>query len=97
MANPKDLSSLMIILGSHGFFFLHTKMKHCIYSLDIVKKFKTKKASLINVRSDHGGEFENHGFESFCNEHGFGHNFSTLRTPQQNWVVEKKSHFKRNG
>ena len=78
-----DLSSLMIILGSHGFIFLHIRIKHCIHSLDI--------AFLINVRSDHGGEFENHGFESFCNKHGYGYIFSALRTPQQNEVVERKN------
>ena len=56
-------------------------MKHCIHSLDIARKFKTKKGlTLINVRSDHGGKFENHGFELFCNEHGYGHNFFAPRT-----------------
>ena len=64
---------------------LHTFIKHC-------KKVQNEKClTLINVRSDHGGEFENHDFESFCNEHGYGHNFSTSRTPQQNGVVERKS------
>ena len=54
-------------------------MKHCIHSLDSARKFKAKKGiTLINVRSDHGGEFENHGFESFCNEHGYGHHFLFL-------------------
>ena len=58
-----DLSLLMIILGSHKFIFLHIRMKHCIHSLDIARKFKTKKGlTLINVRSDHVGEFENHSF-----------------------------------
>ena len=47
VASPTDLSSLMIILGSLGFTFLHTKMKHCIHSLDIARKFKMKKASLL--------------------------------------------------
>ena len=54
---------------------LHTFMRHC-------KKVQNEKGlTLINVRSDHVGEFENHGFESFCNEHGYGHNFSAPRTP----------------
>ena len=42
-----DLSSLMIILGSHRFTFLHTRMKHYIHSLSIARKFKMKKASLL--------------------------------------------------
>ena len=64
---------------------LHTFIRHC-------KKVQNEKGlTLINVRSDHGGEFENHGFETFCNEHGYDHNFSAPRTPQQNGVVETKN------
>ena len=49
-----------------------------------------KKISLISLRSDHGCEFENHGFETFWVEHGYNHNFSAPRTPQQNGVVKRK-------
>ena len=77
-----DFSSLMIILDSHGYIFLthkdealYTFIRHC-------KKVQNEKdLTLINVKSDHGGEFENHGFESFCNEHGYGHNYSIPITP----------------
>ena len=59
-------------------------MRHC-------KKVQNKKGLiLINVRSDPGGEFENHDFESFCNEHGYDHNFFAFRIPQQNGVVKGK-------
>ena len=70
---------------------LHTFIRHC-------KKVQNEKGpTLINVRSDHGGEFKNHDFESFCNEHGYDHNFFAPRTLQQNGVVErKKSYFKGN-
>ena len=38
---------------------LLTFIRHC-------KKVQNEKGrTLINVRSDHGGEFKNHGFESF--------------------------------
>ena len=64
---------------------MHTFIRHC-------KKIQNEKGlTLINVRSDHGGEFENHGFESFCNEHDNGHNFSAPRTPQQNGIVKRKN------
>ena len=44
------------------------------------------------LRSDHDeGEFQNEDFESFCEINGINHNFSTLRTPQQNGVVERKN------
>ena len=46
---------------------------------------------ITSIRSDHGGEFENHAFENFCNENDISHNFSSLRTPQQNGVVERKN------
>ena len=64
---------------------LHTFIRHC-------KKVQNEKSLiLISVRSDHGGEFENHDLETFCNEHGYDHNFFTPRTPQQNGIVERKN------
>ena len=54
----------MGVLFAHKDEALHTFIKHC-------KKIQNEKSlTLINVRSDHRSEFENHGFESFCNEHG---------------------------
>ncbi|XP_062104243.1 uncharacterized protein LOC133815415 [Humulus lupulus] len=47
--------------------------------------------SITSIRSDHGGEFDNDALELFCDEHGFNHNFSAPRTPQQNGVVERKN------
>ena len=41
--------------------------------------------------SDHGTEFENELFKTFCNENGISHTFSSHRTPQQNGVVERKN------
>jgi transposase InsO family protein len=49
------------------------------------RRLKMKKGfSIINIRSDHDGEFISDLFESFCEEKGYHHNFSTPRTPQQN-------------
>ena len=50
-----------------------------------------KDLTIISLRSDHGTEFDNHDFETFCNENGINHNFSAPRTPQQNGVVERKN------
>ena len=64
---------------------LHTFIRHC-------KKVQNEKGlTFISVKSDHSGEFENHGFEMFCNEHGYDYNFSAPRTFQQNGVVERKN------
>ena len=57
-----------------------------------VKRFKMKKSySITCIKSDHGGEFENHAFENFCNDFGIKYQFSSPRTPQQNEVVERKN------
>ena len=41
---------------------LHTFIKHC-------KKVQNEKClTLVNFRSDHGGNFENYGFEMVCFE-----------------------------
>ena len=50
-----------------------------------------KESNIVAVRSDHGGEFENHLFKTFFEKHGISHNFSCPRTPQQNGVVERKN------
>ena len=65
----------MVFFLAHKDEVLHTFIRHC-------KKVQNEKdLTLISVRSDHGGEFENHGFETFCNEHSYDHNFSAPRTP----------------
>ena len=56
------------------------------------KKVQNEKGFQISsIRSDHGREFENEKFETFCNKLGITHNFSSPRTPQQNGVVERKN------
>ncbi|KAI0519487.1 hypothetical protein KFK09_006935 [Dendrobium nobile] len=43
------------------------------------------------IHSNHGGEFQNDRFESFCQELGIEYNFSAPRTPQQNGIAERKN------
>jgi transposase InsO family protein len=43
------------------------------------------------IRSDNGTEFKNTSFDEFCLEHGIDQQFSALRVPQQNGVVERKN------
>jgi transposase InsO family protein len=40
------------------------------------------------IRGDNGTEFRNASFDEFCLENGIDQQFSTLRVPQQNGVVE---------
>ncbi|KAJ9561441.1 hypothetical protein OSB04_006601 [Centaurea solstitialis] len=43
------------------------------------------------LRSDNGTEFRNAKPQSFLEDVGISHNFSAVRTPQQNGVVERKN------
>jgi transposase InsO family protein len=40
-----------------------------------------KDLRILKVISDHGGEFENEPFATFCEDHGIVHEFSAPRTP----------------
>ena len=46
---------------------------------------------IVSVRSDHGREIGQLGFDSFCEKYTITHNFPAPRTTQQNGVVESKN------
>jgi len=72
--------------------FLRTKNDAFDAFHKLAKVIQNEKGlSIISIRSDHGGEFQNEYFEKFCEENGIHHNFSAPRTPQQNDVVERKN------
>ena len=72
--------------------FLIHKDEACEAFKSFSKRIQNEKGFCItSIRSDYGGEFENHFFEIFCNENDISHNFSSPRTPQQNGVVERKN------
>jgi len=50
-----------------------------------------KGLSIIVIRSNHGGEFENANFQEICESFEIKHKFSTSRTPLQSGVVERKN------
>ncbi|GKD94201.1 retrovirus-related pol polyprotein from transposon TNT 1-94 [Tanacetum coccineum] len=43
------------------------------------------------LRSDNGTEFRNHKLEEFCDEKGISQNLSSLCTPEQNGVAERRN------
>jgi transposase InsO family protein len=63
------------------------------------KKFKVFKALTKNqiekilkaVRSDRGVEFSSWNFKEFCDKHGIKREYTILRNPQQNGVVERRN------
>ena len=52
---------------------------------------KRERGSIVKIGSDHGKEFENARFKSFCKKNGIKKEFSARTTPQQNGVVERKN------
>ena len=49
------------------------------------------KYKILNIQSDHGGEFQNNEFDQFCRIQGINQNFSSPRTPEQNGVIERRN------
>ena len=66
-------------------------------SYDVFNNFCTqvqndKEVKILNVRSDHGGELKmSHLIYFFVKNMELSHEFSSLRTPQQNEVVERRN------
>ena len=46
---------------------------------------------VASIKSDHGREFDQLDFDSFCAKYVISHNLSAPRTPRQNGVVERKN------
>ncbi|KAJ9567156.1 hypothetical protein OSB04_003122 [Centaurea solstitialis] len=61
------------------------------------KRGTTPKTSVVanpkvkKLRSDNGTKFRNAKLQSFLEDVGISHNFSAVRTPQQNGIVERKN------
>ncbi|KAJ9567225.1 hypothetical protein OSB04_003191 [Centaurea solstitialis] len=52
---------------------------------------KLNNLSVRSIRSDHGTEFKNSTLETFFDRKGISQNFSSVRTPQQNGVAERRN------
>ena len=45
----------------------------------------------LDASANHGRKFKNYEVANFCDEQGIRYEFCTLKTPQQNDVVERKN------
>ena len=72
--------------------FLRKKLEAYEKMEILCKRLQNEKgAPIVKIRSDHGKEFENARFESFCEKNGIKREFSAPKTPKQNGVVERKN------
>ncbi|XP_073024240.1 uncharacterized protein [Primulina eburnea] len=65
-------------------------------TFDVFKNLITRITNLHilkirRIKTDHGKEFENRSFSSFCDRKGIYHEFSAPKTPQQNGIAERKN------
>jgi transposase InsO family protein len=73
-------------------FFLESKNEVFEHFRSLALRLNNEHLNCLKViHSDNETEFRNASFDEFCLEHGIDQQFSTLRFPQQNGVVERKN------
>ncbi|KAJ9557555.1 hypothetical protein OSB04_012169 [Centaurea solstitialis] len=73
-------------------FFLRSKSDAPEEIILFIRKMeKLNNLSVRSIRSDHGTEFKNSTLETFFDRKGISQNFSSVRTPQQNGVAERRN------
>ncbi|KAJ9564858.1 hypothetical protein OSB04_000824 [Centaurea solstitialis] len=73
-------------------FFIRSKSDAPEEIILFVRKMeKLNNLSVRSIRSDHGTEFKNSTLETFFDMKGTSQNFSSVRTPQQNGVAERRN------
>ena len=73
-------------------FFLRSNSDATEEIINFVKKMENLNGQLVHmIRSDHGIEFKNSVLEAFCEDKGISQNFSTVKTPEQNGVAERRN------
>ena len=63
--------------------FIREKPRACEKLETLCNRLQNKKGvPIVKIRSDHGKEFENARFKSFCEKNGIKREFSASKTPQ---------------
>jgi transposase InsO family protein len=81
------------ILGMRGCSFSRIRGETFHFVRDLVLSLRNERHgdAIRAIRSDNGSEFRNSRFETFCHDFALAHQFSSLYTPPQNGVVERKN------
>jgi hypothetical protein len=86
----------MLIIDDYSRITWVAFLKEKTEAFEKFKKFKALTENQTNkrlkaVRSNSGGEFISSYFKEFCDKHGIKREYTILRTPQQNGVVERQN------
>ncbi|KAJ9564937.1 hypothetical protein OSB04_000903 [Centaurea solstitialis] len=73
-------------------FFLRHKGDAAEEIILFIKRIEVRTGLPVrSIRSDNGTEFKNYTLDAFLNDKGISQQFSAVRSPQQNGVVERKN------
>ena len=77
--------NILVIVHDYSRFTWTLFLKQKSDTFETFKKFvnvlqNQKGYTIMSLRSDHGGEFENNNFAEFCEKKRINHNFSTPKT-----------------
>ncbi|KAJ9545449.1 LOW QUALITY PROTEIN: hypothetical protein OSB04_025156 [Centaurea solstitialis] len=86
----------LVIVDEHSrytwVFFLRSKSDAPEEIILFVRKMeRLNNLTVRSIRSDHGTEFKNSTLETFFDQKGISQKFSSVRTPQQNGVAERRN------
>ena len=71
--------------------FLREKSEACEKLETLCKRLQNEKGvPIVKIRSDHGKEFENARFESFCEKNGIKREFLAPKTLSAKWSGKEK-------
>ena len=75
-------------------FFLRQKFETAQVMIDFIKNIELSLNKKVQrIKSDKRSEFKNKILDSFLTEVGISHNFSSIYTPQQTVVVERRNRY----
>ncbi|KAA0053605.1 gag-pol polyprotein [Cucumis melo var. makuwa] len=87
---------VLVVVDDYSRYTWDCFLKGKTYTVEICKNLclklqREKGKKITRIQSDHGKEFDNESFNSFCLLEGIHHEFSAPITPQQNGLVERKN------
>ena len=87
---------VFVLIDDYSRYMWTILLEHKSEAFEKFKRFKNvveqeTKAEMQTLRTDRGGEFNSHEFNTFCNLNGIKRHLTAPYSPQQNGVVERRN------
>lgn len=87
---------IFVLIDDHSRYMWSILLKEKSEAFKRFKRFKEiverdSRTRIRTLRTDRGGEFTSHEFNSYCEEEGITRHLTAPYTPQQNGVVERRN------